>query len=438
MVRSRLAFIKHLILAIGSLGLCICGTELGLHVYDSWAECAVCRADKSACAPSWTVHHSLKPDLRITVTDPDLGTEVRWRTNSLGLRGPEVEVPKPPGTFRIVCLGDESTLAPETAQAETFAARIKELLPVPSAVNLEVINAGCPQTGPLLSYLSLRHRLLALAPDLVVFNFDMADVADDHRCRRHVRMNGKQPLYCPHPELERQRTASEVFWVERLLLWQHGKRGVGHLLGADDQAEDARDIDAPQGAYAWLRDDAPDWSVYIDQTLDILSQMAVACRQANAEFVLSVIPCPWQVTAEASNGAGVRERAGLQQHVLYKNRLPFDSLSAFAERENILYCDPSPAFRGTEHAERLFRENAPRFSAAGHDLYARVLERFLVTNVVGPWRANGRMPDRRMSSRDSSDVRRSELGRTDTRRSEVRRADARDDREPVSPAEFDK
>ena len=217
------------------------------------------------------------------------------------------------------------------------------------------------------------------------------------------------------------------------MLWQHGKRGVGHLLGADDQAEDARDIDAPQGAYAWLRDDAPDWSVYIDQTLDILSQMAVACRQANAEFVLSVIPCPWQVTAEASNGAGVRERAGLQQHVLYKNRLPFDSLSAFAERENILYCDPSPAFRGTEHAERLFRENAPRFSAAGHDLYARVLERFFVTNVAGPWRANGRTPDRRMSSRDSSDVRRSDLGR-----SEVRRADARDDREPVSPAEFDK
>ena len=333
---------------------------------------APCAARTKAHVPSWTVHHCLKPDLRITVTDPDLGTEVRWRTNGLGLRGPEVEVPKPPGTFRIVCLGDESTLRRNT-QAETFAARLKELLPVTSQVALEVINAGCPQTGPLLSYLSLRHRLLALAPDLVVFNFDMADVADDHRCRRHVRMNGKQPLYCPHPELERQRTASEVFWVERLLLWQHGKRGVGHLLGAEDQAEDVRDIDAPQGAYAWLRDDAPDWSVYIDQTLDVLGQMAVACRQANAEFVLSVIPCPWQVTAEASNGAGVRERAGLQPHVLYKNRLPFDSLSAFAERENILYCDPSPAFRGTEHAERLFRENAPRFSAAGHDLYARVL-----------------------------------------------------------------
>jgi len=429
MVRSRLAFLKHLILAIGSLGLCVCGTELGLHVYESWAECAVCRADKSACSPSWTVHHSLKPDLHVTVTDLDLGSEVHWRTNSLGLRGPEVEVPKPAGTYRILCLGNESTLAPETSPDETFCARLKELLPASSSVNLEVINAGCPQTGPLLSFLALRHKLLALAPDVVVFNFDMSNVADDHRCRRYVRMNGKEPLYCPHPDLERQRTASEVFWVERLLLWQHAKRGVGHLVGAEDQAEDVRDIDAPQGAYAWLRDDAPDWSVYIDQTLEVLGQMAGACHRANAEFVLAVVPCPWQISAEASNGPGVRERAGLQPHVLYRNRLPFDSLAAYSQRENILCCDPSPAFSGAEHAERLFRDSAARFSATGHDLYARVLERFLVTNVVGPWRADGQVrPVRRLSARDPS--------RPET--SGVRRADVQDDLEPVSRAQFNR
>jgi hypothetical protein len=425
MVRSRLAFIKHLILAVGSLGLCVCGTEFGLHVYQSWAECAVCRADKSACAPSWTVHHNLKPDLRVTVADPDLGTEVRWHTNSLGIRGPEVEIPKPPGTFRILCLGDESTLSPETNQAETFCARLKELLGSANSGNIEVINAGCPQTGPLLSFLSLRHRLLSLAPDLVVFNFDMSDVADDHHCRRHVRMNGKQPLYCPHPDLERQRTASETLWVERLLLWQHGKRGLGHLLGAEDQAEDVRDIDAPQGVYAWLRDDAPDWSLYIDQTLEVIGQMAVACRGANSEFVLAVVPCPWQISAEASNGPGVRERVGLRGHTLYKSRQPFDTLSAYADKENIPYCDASTVFVRAEHAERLFQENSARFSATGHELYARVLERFLVTKVVGPWRATGPFgPDRRISARDRSGT------------AEVRRADARDDQKPVSPAEF--
>jgi hypothetical protein len=426
MVRSRLAFIKHIILAIGSLGLCVCGTEFALHLYQSWAECAVCRADKNACTPSWTMHHTLKPDVHVTVTDPDLGTEVDWRTNSLGLRGPEVEVPKPPGTFRILCLGDESTLAPETNQNETFSAQLKELLPAASSANIEVINAGCPQSGPLLSFLALRHRLLALTPDLVVFNFDMSDVADDHRCRRYVRLNGKEPLYCPHPDLERQRTASEAFWVERLLLWQHAKRGVGHFLGTEDQAEDVRDIDAPQGAYAWQRDDPPDWSLYIDQTLEVLGQTAAACRRANAEFVLAVVPSPWQISAEASSGPGVRERAGLQEHVLYKNRAPFDALSAYAEREGILYCDPSPAFARSEHPERLFRDSVPRFSARGHELYARVLERYLKANVVGPWQANGSLrPERRLSARD--------FPRPEPA---VRRADASGDPEPVSPTRF--
>jgi hypothetical protein len=427
MVRSRLAFLKHLILAIGSLALCVCGTELALHVYESWSACAICRAEKSACAPSWTTHHSLKPDVAVSVTDPDLGTEIRWRTNSLGLRGAEIEVPKPVGTYRILCLGDESTLAPETDQAETFCARLKEFLPASSSVNLEVINAGCPQSGPLLSYLALRHKLLALAPDLVVYNFDMSDVADDHRIRRHVRMSGNEPLYCPHPDLERQRTASEAFWVERLLLWQQGKRGVGHLLGAEDQAEDARDIDAPQGTYAWLRDDAPDWSLYIDQTLAVVGQMATACRQANSEFVLAVVPCPWQISAEASNGPGVRERAGLQDHVLYKSRLAFDTLSAYAGRENIHFCDPSPAFTRAENAERQFRENAARFSATGHELYARVLERFLVARVAGPWRVGG--ADRLQPSL-------SRRTRSRQESSEVRHAEARGEDEPVSPTGF--
>ena len=104
----------------------------------------------------------------------------------------------------------------------------------------------------------------------MICNFDMSDVADDHHCRRSVRMNGTQPLYCPHPELERQRTATERLWVERLLMWQHAKHGLAYLLGGEDRPEDSRDIDAPQGTYAWLRDDPPDWSVYINQTLDMI------------------------------------------------------------------------------------------------------------------------------------------------------------------------
>jgi hypothetical protein len=389
MVRSLLPFPKHLAIAIGLLGLSVCGLEFSLHLYDACTPNACGYSDRSACAPSWTVHHLLKPDVRISATDPDTGAAVTWRTNSLGLRGGEIDVPKPAGTYRIVCLGDDSTLAPETSQPETFCVRLRETLGPASPMEIEVINAGCPQYGPLLSLLLLKHSLLGLSPDLVICNFDMSDVADDHRCRRSVRMNRSQPLYCPHPDLERQRTAAERMWVERLLMWQHAKHGLACLLGSEDRPEDGRDIDAPQGTYAWLRDDPPDWSVYVDQTLDVIGQMARMCRRSNCQFVLSAVPAPWQISAEAAGGPGVRTRVGVEEHVVYGSRVPFDTLSAFAGKEGILFCDPSGVFGRVQRPERLFRRNAARFSATGHELYARILGRFVVESVAGPWGSGG-------------------------------------------------
>jgi hypothetical protein len=389
MVRSLLPFPKHLALAIGLLGLSVCGVEFGLHLHDACLLNSSSYSERNACAPSWTVHHLLKPDVRVTASDPDTGTEVSWRTNSLGLRGPEFDIPKPVGVYRVICLGDDSTLAPETASGETFCVRLQELFATASPAKIEVINAGCPQYGPLLSLLLLKHSLLSLSPDLVICNFDMSDVADDHRCRRSVRMNGTQPLYCPHPDLERQRNAAERLWVERLLMWQHAKHGVAYLLGNEDRPEDNRDIDSPQGTYAWLRDDPPDWSVYIGQTLETIGQLNGVCRRTNSQFVLSVVPSPFQISAEAAAGPGVRTRAGVEEHILYKSRVPYDTMSAYARKESILLCDSSTSFLRVKQPERLYRRNVARFSASGHELYARVLARFVLQTVPGPWGSGG-------------------------------------------------
>jgi hypothetical protein len=405
MVRSLLPFPKHFALAIGFLGLSVCGVEFGLHLHDACLLNNSSYSERNACAPSWTVHHLLKPDVRVTAADPDTGTAVSWRTNSLGLRGPEFDIPKPVGVYRVVCLGDDSTLAPETASGETFCVRLGELLGSASPAKIEVINAGCPQYGPLLSLLLLKHSLLALAPDVVIYNFDMSDVADDHHCRRSVRMNGTLPLYCPHPDLERQRFAAERLWVERLLMWQHAKHGVAYLLGNDDRPEDNRDIDAPQGTYAWLRDDPPDWSVYIGQTLETLGQLNRVCRQTNSRFLLSVIPSPFQISAEASAGTGVRTRAGVEEHILYKSRAPYDTLAACSRKTGIPFCDSSTVFLRVKQPERLYRRNVAHFSSSGHELYARVLARFVVQNVPGPWATGGSRPasvEGRLSADDAS------------------------------------
>src|SRR5215208_6669636 len=44
-----------------------------------------------------------------------------------GLRNPEVVVPKPPGVFRVLVLGDSVVEAAQVAQEETMAARLAPL-----------------------------------------------------------------------------------------------------------------------------------------------------------------------------------------------------------------------------------------------------------------------------------------------------------------------
>ena len=89
--------------------------------------------------------------------------------NARGQRGTNVlnlQVPKPPGRFRIVCEGGSTTfdLLAEN-NAATWPARLGRAL---DGKNVDVANAGFPGWTSLESLLSLEIRDLDLAPDLVV------------------------------------------------------------------------------------------------------------------------------------------------------------------------------------------------------------------------------------------------------------------------------
>lgn len=66
------------------------------------------------------------------------------RINSRGTRGAEFQVPKPPGTLRILSLGDSRTFGWGLTEAETYSQRLQQLLQQqPGGSNrVEVINAG--------------------------------------------------------------------------------------------------------------------------------------------------------------------------------------------------------------------------------------------------------------------------------------------------------
>ncbi len=88
--------------------------------------------------------------------------------NSRGQRATnvrDVAIPKPSGTYRVVCAGGSTTfdlLAPD--DASTWPARLGTLLRRPA----DVVNAGFPGWTSVESLVSLEIRDLDLAPDLVV------------------------------------------------------------------------------------------------------------------------------------------------------------------------------------------------------------------------------------------------------------------------------
>ena len=97
-------------------------------------------------------------------------------TNTFGHRDAEIPLAKPPGTVRIVAIGDSVTfgdgVAGENAYSQALESKLRiQLAPTP----VDVINAGVPGRGPRMEYEDLR-RALVLAPDLAILQISANDI----------------------------------------------------------------------------------------------------------------------------------------------------------------------------------------------------------------------------------------------------------------------
>lgn len=89
--------------------------------------------------------------------------------NRLGFRGPEPEIPKPAGTFRILCLGGSSTYGSGPTKDEwTYPAVLQELLRSRGATAVETVNLGTKGWTSTESLINLCLRGWELEPDLVL------------------------------------------------------------------------------------------------------------------------------------------------------------------------------------------------------------------------------------------------------------------------------
>jgi hypothetical protein len=98
---------------------------------------------------------------------------VHVRVNSKGLRGPEIDHRKPPGTFRAIVLGDSFTFALQVEEDDTFVNRLGERLEQTTGADVvfETINGGADGWTTVNEYVWLTTEGYRYEPDLIVLMF---------------------------------------------------------------------------------------------------------------------------------------------------------------------------------------------------------------------------------------------------------------------------
>jgi hypothetical protein len=366
-LRALFHLVRRLISAAVVLTMLLCAAEVALRISRQPAGGQV--AANGPAVPSRLTMYEL-PSLSI-VPDPASGGAGTVRINSLGLRGPEVARPKPPGVLRIVCLGDETTLGLELAEEETYPAQLAGLLRDAAASPVEVVNAGLPGGCPLTAFVRLRQSLDALAPDVVVLHVDVTDALDDQRCRPYVRVDAAGlPLAVMHPRC----CSSEhpLCRLERdfaVLAWARG-RMTEELLPAPtgSRAEQFRAALA-----AWSPVPGGAQTSPTPRVLAPLGALHELSRTVSAELVLATCPDAWQC-AEL-----LRERQPRHESARDNVERPSAEVHRAAKEAGIPYVDATAAFLAEADPELLYDHVTGRLSAAGHRCYAEALARFLLS-----------------------------------------------------------
>lgn len=324
---------------------------------------------------SWYTGWELRPMASVQVKDPG-GETFLFRTNSLGYRGDEIALPKPPGLFRIVCLGDETLLAPEIPEESTFCQQLRTLLQARTQYQIEVINAALPHGCPLTAWIAARHRLIGLQPDLVLLHVTWSDLADARELRRFTTSDRRGiPLCCTHPQFATPACVDLGPWRRQLCLLDWGCRQLSRRMEHAEQP-------APS---IWLNMERLADSTEFTEMVEPVKFLAELCVASHCRCVVWTTPYPWQLSSSATTKGSARKQAGLSAQSLVSSRTPFEKLMQICASWQIPCLDASLAFPRGSAADPLFLADQPRWSAQGHRVVAEFVSEQLIAQIPGPW-----------------------------------------------------
>lgn len=332
--------------------------------------------------------------------------------NSYGLRSPETTIEKPPGTYRILFLGDSFTQGYGVNLEEAFPQLVEKELNghFKNKFKVEVINSGVPNYSPLLEYLYLINEGYKFKPDLVILEFDLTDFSNDFVYGLEAVYNEQgvpTAVNATPSALPKESTPSatlvetsnvtsqtlmsksqllpflplqiKTFLHDHSVLYKWMSTQLKLMLGqpiADPQPS------TPTSNFYTIVNDDPQFDETLwkapRQNLRLINDFL---KEQGIPFIVSAHPHAILVNGqEWPNG---RLMHGLERDKVYSDRY-FSQLETFLKSENIPFINLLPHFRSTQ-VKNLYFPYDGHFTTNGHRVTADgITQELLKLSVLKP------------------------------------------------------
>jgi len=359
-------------LATASLAVTAGVVELAVR----WVNPQDLHRDEGLWAPDPERAFRLAPGFRGTEVSHEFRVSIA--INSRGLRDREMAPAKPPGTVRMLVVGDSFTYGSGVAAADTYPKRLERLLAERAGVRVEVINAGVSGYGTVHEAAFLRAEGWGYEPDVLVLQmFPQNDLDDNLEPFGREVVDGALRVRAIRPE-----GAAPLRRVQAAVRARsHAYRFLGdryHLLRIRLGLEQS--YAASLGVY--LRRPPERVTAGWEATRGQLRDIVEMGRQRGRPVV--VVHAPALAALDADRAAAFARFYRVDRKELDWDR-PGLTLSALCAALGVPYLDLTERFRATGRSREFYYAHNGHWNSAGHDQVGRwILE--ALTASGGVWR----------------------------------------------------
>lgn len=328
------------------------------------------------------------------VHSSESGLNFRYRTNSLGFRGEVWPDENPAHVKRVAVFGHSFTHGVSYPHELTFCGLLEERLnEADRSHKWNVMNCGISGSNTLAQFRAYEKLIKDRKPDVVVCCFA---VSTDVKSSSTAFTKSKWPSveYAVDGELvfhsPENRTGHDLRNNSRFHVWQKKKvqslvDRIREPLKQQGVLEDERPEGNATREFSGLAmtDRSPSeelngaWRI----SEEMLSRFQQSVEQTGAEFVLVSIPMAWQVYPDLYEAERIRS----EDPSRYDWDVPRSRLQVLLDELSIESVDLIPAFRSAcpsqsieVESEWLYLHGDGHFNAAGHQLVAEGISRFLL------------------------------------------------------------